>query len=431
MFILSFLAYDYIQSSSRVQSQGSRSRILQHIFFNAYNILRNILSVKEGKTTSKFLALESLRGVAALAVVFDHFFRTFYPHTFVSSQVAHSRYEWLFSDTPLFAMINGAFAVTVFFMLSGFVLSYSHFRKKSDLVSSTLKRYFRLTPIVLASTMLGFFLLKFGLFFNTQADLMPYSWKDSDITLLQALWQGTIGTYITQPNDQSLNSVLWTIYHELIGSVIVFAVIALVQGDKRRGYIYAMLSIILLGTPYIGFIIGLIIADIYWHKPVIVEKVRSMRTSYRIPLLILAIYAASFPPLRDENTLSMIHKPLLLFSHYPLSMTVVHLVAAAIFIVLLLCSRGAMQRFFTIRPLVALGSISYSLYAVHLLVMGSLGCYVFYISQQAHASYIQSSLMAGAAYLSTSLVLATIFNRYIDKPSTQFSATAVAKILRR
>lgn len=98
----------------------------------------------------KILALESLRGLAALIVVFCHIASGFYPAMVIGpvAAKAHSSFEKFVLSTPLNMFINGSFAVTCFFVLSGFVLSYGYFSRSTDLVAASIKRYFRLVPVV-------------------------------------------------------------------------------------------------------------------------------------------------------------------------------------------------------------------------------------------------------------------------------------------
>lgn len=379
-----------------------------------------------GSVKGKILALESLRGLAAFSVVLDHYFRTFYPATFANNAPSHSNYEWLFVETPLFFLVNGAFAVIIFFVLSGFVLSYGFFKKGSgDLVGSVVKRYFRLTPVVLASVLLAFLLLKLDLFFNDDAGIMPVSWQDDSVTFGQALWDGLIGVYIIQPGDSSLNSPLWTIYCEMIGSVIVYAILALLGKDRRRVIVYPFLVLILLNTYFIGFIVGLILADLYHNRHSLFEKIAAIPTPIKITLLFAALWMASFPPLRTPETTALIHQPLLFIGDfYGFNANLVHLVGAVIIICLILTSQR-LAKVGEFKPFVALGAASYSLYATHLIVLGSVCSFAFFIATQTfHLPYNVAALVAFMAYVPSALVVAMIMKKYVDEPSINLSRAA-------
>jgi hypothetical protein len=86
--------------------------------------------------TGKLLHLEAVRGLAACAVVLNHLLLAFWP------VFAEDR-----SISPLLKVTyKGSFAVAVFFVLSGFVLSLSFFRTRDVRVvtSAAVRRYPRL-----------------------------------------------------------------------------------------------------------------------------------------------------------------------------------------------------------------------------------------------------------------------------------------------
>ena len=98
--------------------------------------------------------LDSLRGIAALIVVIEHTHKAFYINekSFVSS---------IFQKIMHFSIFNGEFAVTLFFILSGFVLSFNFFKnyKTQYLIKQSIKRIPRLvTPVILTSIVYWIFI---------------------------------------------------------------------------------------------------------------------------------------------------------------------------------------------------------------------------------------------------------------------------------
>src|SRR6185437_7755900 len=116
-------------------------------------------------TEQRFGSLDGLRGIAALTVVFFHFFSAYVPKL-LPEQVAD---PWWGSDTPLALFYNGGFAVSVFFVLSGFVIANSASKRHLPILFNLLSRYFRLAMPVLAGTLFGWALL--ALSPNTVAQL--------------------------------------------------------------------------------------------------------------------------------------------------------------------------------------------------------------------------------------------------------------------
>lgn len=377
----------------------------------------------------KISSLESLRGVAALIVVFTHFAFAFFPSMVYgqTTSMIHSNYEVMIMQSPLGIFISGRFAVACFFVLSGFVLSYSFFKRGgADLVASVLRRYFRLLPVVLASILLAYFLLKVGFFYNqsasqiTGSDWLSLFWLDSEITFSDALWHGLIGVFSTASTPQSLNPVLWTIYYELIGSVLVYALLSLFGKDSRRWYVYIVLIIVLSNTYFLGFIVGMMLCDVFINKPSIISKLSNAKKGYKFALLILGIYLASYPAyITSFNDLGLIHAPLRLFTDTFLTHNVLYVTASSI-IVVLLVSGSRMSRLFERRPFVYLGGISYSLYATHFLVLGTFASWLF-VKLTTFLPYNYAALVTFVGFVIVTIIIATLFKKYIDDPSIKLS----------
>jgi len=93
--------------------------------------MNNTAKAVTTETTEKMLTLEGIRGIAALVVIFDHLHLAF----FVEVDIAIKSY--LNTHTPfliskagqyLFTGLHGGnFAVWVFWVMSGFVLSRKYF----------------------------------------------------------------------------------------------------------------------------------------------------------------------------------------------------------------------------------------------------------------------------------------------------------------
>lgn len=132
----------------------------------------------------KIRYLDGLRGLAAFQVVFHHFILAFYPALFLGAadNPNHMAAGWEAFGSGSFLNLfwDGNFAVCIFFVLSGFVLSHKFFvRKESKIVTeSAVKRYFRLAIPVAFSVLVAFLVMKFSLFYNQPAAAISGSgWK--------------------------------------------------------------------------------------------------------------------------------------------------------------------------------------------------------------------------------------------------------------
>src|SRR5689334_10873657 len=106
--------------------------------------------------------LDSLRGVAALIVVLEHYFAAFYPYTLFGARGEYRQiapWESLAFHPPFGTLIAGHFAVCLFFILSGYVLSFRFLGKRggtSDLVAAIVRRPIRLGGLVAFTMVVAF-----------------------------------------------------------------------------------------------------------------------------------------------------------------------------------------------------------------------------------------------------------------------------------
>ncbi|MFZ2835300.1 MAG: acyltransferase family protein, partial [Candidatus Moraniibacteriota bacterium] len=194
----------------------------------------------------KIRYLDGLRGLAAFVVVFHHFILAFYPALFSGpDNVTHmaSGKEIFLSGSVLNLFYNGNFAVCVFFVLSGYVLSHKFFVFKDNeiITASAVKRYLRLAIPVAFSVFCAYILMKFSLFYNQQAaEASGSGWLggfwDFKPDFIDSLNQTFIGTFFS--NVFEYNMTLWTIAFEFFGAFLVFGFLALFGKMKNRHWAY-------------------------------------------------------------------------------------------------------------------------------------------------------------------------------------------------
>ena len=119
--------------------------------------------------------IDSLRGIAALIVIIVHYLAAFYPYTIFGAQESyqqHAAIESIAFLPPFGMIIGGHYAVCLFFILSGYVLSYCYLGEKTQkrkLIAAIIKRPIRLGGLVYFSILAASLLWYFGLFANTAA----------------------------------------------------------------------------------------------------------------------------------------------------------------------------------------------------------------------------------------------------------------------
>jgi len=204
--------------------------------------------------------LNGLRGVAAFEVIFHHFILAFYPALFFGGTWTNhmaGNMEDLASKSVFTVLWDGNFAVYIFFVLSGFVLSHKFFLKKEHeiVMASAVKRYFRLALPVAFSVLVAFILMKLSLFYNQPAgDAAGSGWLSSFWTFRpdfqESLRQAFYGTFFL--DTFQYNVVLWTIAHEFMGLFLIYAFLAIVGKAKNRHFAYAALILVFWQTYYLA-----------------------------------------------------------------------------------------------------------------------------------------------------------------------------------
>ncbi|WP_130803232.1 acyltransferase family protein [Acinetobacter ihumii] len=185
---------------------------------------------------SKLNAVESIRGLACLAVVFSHLSLSFYPylHHFDQHDVANNSLVYFIHHSPFAFWYSGTAAVYVFFVLSGFILSYVICKSKnmqSKLQSMMIKRYPRLAIPALGSCILLWAALQFSDIDSSQVQYWLKVLATQDVSFSRAIYEGTIGSFLFA--ESSINWVLWTMQVELIGSFLLFGLLYIYSLDKR------------------------------------------------------------------------------------------------------------------------------------------------------------------------------------------------------
>ena len=205
----------------------------------------------------KIAPLESMRGIAAFIVFLFHFLLGFAPQ-YHGQEAATAIPGGNLIETPFFFLFNGVAAVTFFFVLSGFVLSYSYFNKgiNDGILVSVIKRWPRLFPLALISTLISWMMIHYGLYsYSEAAQVTQSQWMSRfassngnflGLSFYDAFRQGFFYTFFR--GDYNLNTSLWTMHYELIGSLLVFALIPLLNGTDRRQAL--MLFVLFMVTAY-------------------------------------------------------------------------------------------------------------------------------------------------------------------------------------
>ncbi|MEI7606535.1 MAG: acyltransferase [Rhodospirillaceae bacterium] len=199
--------------------------------------------------------LDGLRGWMALTVVLYHTTLAFFPGE---------------ENKLLLVIGNGALAVYVFFVISGFSASFAFITTGDKLVviRAALARYPRLTLPILTSCSLAYLVFSAGLMYNIPAAAAAgtENWLGCHYrfspSLLAMLEFSIYDVYFFGDNARSWNSVLWIMPIEIVGSFMVYGII-LFTGRWRRLVVGVMLpGCFWLGSHLTAFLLGIVLAEI-------------------------------------------------------------------------------------------------------------------------------------------------------------------------
>ena len=370
--------------------------------------------------SDRLLVLDSLRGLAALSVVFHHHLLAF-PALWTSRHIG-----WRLIRTPPFMLLwAGHPAVIFFFVLSGLVLVVPYLRTDQPYRAWITKRILRLYPTYIISTLiyvLTVLLIKphpiSGLdpWFNAQWTRLP-----SAKELLTALSLAVPFNYLL------LNSVIWSLVLEmqvcfifplivwLVKNwswpwVVVFGLASGITGTHLIESRYAsVLGIGNLLSSLMPFLCGALIAK---HKDAIVRYVSHLKSYVSLMLLILgmALYLCRFHiSIDDHNVLARYSSIIVDY------ITVIGVVV----IITLSLSKYRLQKWLHNPVTLWLGKVSYSLYLLHsLFLLGML-----------HLLWGRWPVWAIMCLsIASSMLVSHLSYRYLERPSINLGRDIYKKL---
>lgn len=377
----------------------------------------------------KLYFLDSIRGLAALMVVADHFLYTFYASVIAGegTPTQHAPIlNSLFHGFPFGFLVNGAFAVILFFVLSGFVLTLQFYETKDKraLVKQAYKRYVRLGVPVVAVVLVGYVLAKTGVLYSPAAEqFFGGNYIGSNWHILphlpEALYQGLLGIFMGA--HPIYNPVLWTMSVEFLGSFIIFMFAGLFGTLRTRWLFYIGAAVLSWHTYFIGFFVGAMLADLYANRQDILAHVQRLAWPYKAGLLAVAAVCASLPPLLDAS----IHTSLFRFLLVPgvpdaASQMLLYTVSATICMVIALASPRA-QWFLTRKPNLWLGKHSFSMYLLHVFVISAFATWAFPWLVAHGVGYNAAAILMLAGILAVLAGACIVWTKYVDVPAITMS----------
>lgn len=367
----------------------------------------------------KIDSVDGVRGVACLMVLLSHLSLIFFPYVYtgrISEQ--HSQVEYYIYHSPFAFFYSGTAAVFIFFVLSGYILSFACCRN-GDILNNCLKmtmsRYPRLMLPTLGSVLLCYFVM-----IATPDGFNTLSWiggvldvKGHDLP--GAIYNGLVSAVLFC--DRSYNIIIWTMQVEFFGSLIVFCMTPLIVKVKYKEVVLftgALLMICIspdkIGASYACFLIGSAI----YHAEIKPSKL----TGYLA--LIAGLYFAGFH--NKSNSYSIIYE-LMSFkapggksNPYYLSNMI-----SGVLIVFAVVKSGVAQCTVTNRVSLYLGKVSYSAYLIQIPVFYVMTQIGFDLFKSLGLSYEYSAIFTSLVTISSVYMISTLFYIYVDKKSIKIS----------
>lgn len=355
----------------------------------------------------KLDCLEGVRALACIGVVLCHLKGAFLPNLHLAD---------VLSRTPLFYLYSGNTAVRIMFILSGFVLSYKYFRvgETHTLERDAVKRYIRLALPAAFVTLMVFAMMRFNLLYNGPAGALTGSvdflgnFNQFEPNFKSALREGFWGVMFQK--WATYVGPLWTMTYEMLGSYLVFAVVAMLK-NRRARYVFYVIYLLIFPAYYIYFVLGMMICDLYTGE----EKLNLFLQKHSF--LTIGLHAAAWYYIGAVTNLDVFKWKSLLFD------------LAAVLMFLTLLNSRVLDRLWGNKAGVALGKHGFSIYLLHWPVIESFSsAYLcFFLSLGfARKWIILSDILLSIPVI---LLVSVFFTKLVVQPSNRLSDWFAIRVL--
>lgn len=362
--------------------------------------------------------LDGIRGIAAFLVFMNHFCLAFYPaYFFLKPEISHlNGVELDYQKSLLSFITNGGFQVAIFFVLSGYVLSRKYFLTDNIefAVSGLHRRFLRLWVPIAVTLIISYVLLTGNFITNdassriTLSDWFIKQWRIAEPA--PRLWSAlTYGTMFA--GDASFDTCLWTMSYEFYGSLFVFSFLIFTHFTKRYRLLmmfFAMYYFYMAKSPfYLAFVLGMSMCYTeQWMK----KRQGIVTTIIAVGLLIFGLmmgsvpFCAPFPDSRQEAFKDIV------WDYTPWALTI-----GAYSLVLAYVMSPLLQKIVSFKPFRFLGYISFSLYLIHPLILGSFSSSMFLSFYNSSKDYNGSVIKVFVATVAILLPISWVMARYVDQ----------------
>ena len=373
-------------------------------------MMQNISSAAYADSKPHYELLDGLRGVAALLVLFYHIFEGL---------------SFAAGGTPITVINHAYLAVEIFFILSGFVISYAYddrWGKTMTTGNFFKRRLIRLHPMIIMGVILG--TITFFLQGGVQWDGTKVATSAVMLAMLCAMFfiPAVPGvSYEVRGNGEMfpLNGPSWSLFFEYIGNIL-YALFIHRLSTKALTVLVGLLGIALAWFTTFN-VSGYDMIGVGWTLDTVNFFGGALRMLF--PFSMGMLLARHFKPMNVRGAfwicsvilLLLFCVPYIVTGNSPISLNGLFEAICILFIFPVLLWIGASGKTtdnFSSRVCKFLGDISYPLYAVHYPIM-----YLFYAWLIDHKLYTIAEAwpMALAVYLGN-ILLAYLCLKLYDEP---------------
>ncbi|EGG04024.1 uncharacterized protein MELLADRAFT_89709 [Melampsora larici-populina 98AG31] len=396
-----------------------------------------------------------LRGLAAFCVMIHHGIVAFNSEAVLDTNDPDGTVH--FWQWPILrSFISPSFLVTLFFVLSGYVLSYRPLHRistnpsdsisvRNSLASACLRRIVRLAPPPLFSLIVSHTILLSGGFDQTRAAKVGTWWTIDHIPrFVTPNWHAQtveclkfmVNLWYDAGNKTQYNVVLWTMREEFLGSLNVFLVLLAISNLQLRFRVMLVIALGLVNlchneVAFLPFLLGILIAELQVSQSQPTQPTFNrrnilcgyLRSSAMGATLIVGLFFGSVPWLEmtGASWSRWMFQVMSRYSEDEFEVKQAYNIMGGCLTVLTISRWPAAQQFFSTRPLQFLGRISFSLYVIHAPLLLSVGVSLAWRFQTWGISDTLSTFLMVPFWVGCVIAFSWLMTKYLDEKAITFS----------
>lgn len=360
----------------------------------------------------------NFKGLLALLVILHHFVLLFFPELVngIGESTMLPRGLALKIVNSPFNIFGwgGTFAVSLFFALSGFLITYSFYSKKESVLlgEKITKRFFTLFFPILISTLFGFLMgnIVFGNKLITGEYLVsPGYYLNLKYDVFGMLREILFGTIIT--NAATYNPPLWTMGIEFFGSLLTYILLFSFSNNRHKGFIYFPCLVLFFNQSYIYFIIGMILAEIFINNRDFFEK--KVNVFCRIILFITIIYFSGYSYLNCNNELYSVLTKIFSLDIKVDSVNLIKIIDTTLVMIFILSSK-LIKKILEFKIFEFFAKYSFEIYISHWPILYVI-ILIFVSKINIYTNYYVSTLFGLVLFLILTYLFAYVYKKYLSK----------------